>query len=257
MNGGRVWAIAHNVFRETIRDKILYLILLYAAIMAGAVLLIPQISNGAEVTIVLNLGLAGIEVLGLIVAVFVGTNLVNKEIEKRTVYVLVAKPISRAELIVGKHLGLTALLSLLLTVMMGIDFGLSALLQPNLPFASLAIAVAFIFLELSLVVGAAILFGTITSSILATLLTFALYLMGHLSRVLLQFGASMDSELLKRGIQGLFLVLPDLSRLNLKNDAVYAQLPGASELGLSALYGALYTVVLLSIATMVFSRRQV
>ena len=256
LNSQRVWAIAYNVFRETVRDKILYIVLLYLAVMAGAVLLIPDIANGAEVTVVLNIGLAGINILALLVAAFIGPNLINKEIEKRTMYLLVAKPISRAELIVGKHVGLSVLISLLLAIMAPIYMGGAAMLQTDLPYGSLGLAILFIFLEQVVILGVAILFGVITSSLLATLLTLALYVMGHLSQTLLQFTNNMDASLNKSLLQGLFLILPDFTRLNLKNDAIYAQLPTPADMGFSALYGLCYAVALLAIAVIVFSRRQ-
>ena len=256
LNVNRVWAIAHNVFREMVRDKILYLVLLFLALMAGAVLLIPDIANGAEVTVVLNIGLAGINILSLLVAAFLGPNLINKEIEKRTMYLLVAKPISRAELLVGKHIGMAVLISVLLAIMTPIYLGGVALLQTDLPFGSLMLAIVFIFLEQVMILGAAIMFGVITSSLIATLLTLALYVMGHLSQTLLQFASNMDTSITKTVMQGLFLILPNFTRLNLKNDAIYAQLPSPADMGFSALYSLCYATVLLSIAVMVFSRRQ-
>ena len=117
MNMGRIVKIAKNVFGEAIRDRILYIIGLFALLMVAAVRLIPELSVGTDDKIILDFGLAAISILGLIVTVFIGTNLVNKEIEKRTVYILVAKPLSRSELIVGKHIGLSAVLAVLLIVM--------------------------------------------------------------------------------------------------------------------------------------------
>jgi len=116
MDAARVVAIAQNVFRETIRDRVLYLVMVFAVAMLGAIVLIPQVANQAHNKIIADLGLAAIHFLALVVAIFVGTGLVNKEIERRTVYVLIAKPMSRAEFIVGKHLGLSALLSVLLAI---------------------------------------------------------------------------------------------------------------------------------------------
>ncbi|MEM6445816.1 MAG: ABC transporter permease subunit [Cyanobacteria bacterium J06642_2] len=256
MNPTRVWAIAHNVFRETIRDRVLYLILLFAIVMVGSVLFIPTVANGAEDKIILDFGLAGINIIGLIVAVFVGTGLVNKEIDKRTIYLLVAKPIARTELVVGKHVGMAALLSVLLGAMTILFFGLAALQQGTLPWGALVLSVVFIFLELLLIVAAALMFGVFTSSILATIYTIAIYILGHLSRDLLKLGEIAQNPLLGKLMTGLYLILPDLERLNLKNGAVYNQLPTPMDMGLDALYGLVYSALLLCIATFVFSRRQ-
>ena len=117
----RVGVIARTVFLEVIRDRILYLVALFALLMVMAAVLLPEVAAGAEDKILLDLGLAGIHLLSVIVAVFVGTGLINREIEKRTVLVLIAKPVSRAAFIVGKHLGLTAVLAVLIAAL-GIIF---------------------------------------------------------------------------------------------------------------------------------------
>ncbi|MDX2273037.1 MAG: ABC transporter permease [Cyanobacteriota bacterium] len=256
MNLGRVVTIARNVFRETIRDRILYLVLVFGIVMVGAVTLLPQVANRAENKIILDLGLAAINFLGLIVAVFVGTGLVNKEIEKRTVFVLIAKPMSRSEFILGKHLGLSALLSVLLLMMTAIFLGLVLLRDPTAPWLGVLWSIVFIFLELVLIVAAALMFGVFTSSILATLYTIALYLMGHFSRALLQFGSLTENSLITKFFEIMYVVLPDLERLNIKNQAVYGLLPDSGELLLNAVYSIVYTGLLLTITTVVFARRQ-
>lgn len=258
MNPSRTLVIAANVFREVIRDRVLYLIGFFAVAMIAATLLLPEVAASTENKIIPDIGLAAIGLLGLLIAVFVGTGLVNKEIEKRTVFVMVAKPISRAEFIVGKHWGISAVLAVLVAAMMGIFLVTLTLLQIPVPIAALSLAALFQFLELSLIAAAAILFGVFTSSLLATLLTIAVYLMGHFSRDLVALGSISADPNLRRITEGLFLALPDLSRLNLKNEAVYgiAALPPANELATHFVYGLLYIVVLLTIATFVFSRRE-
>ncbi|HIK55917.1 MAG TPA: ABC transporter permease subunit [Synechococcales cyanobacterium M55_K2018_004] len=258
MNLGRVLVIAVNVFREVIRDRILYLIALFAIALVIAATLLPQLAAGTTAKILLDLGLAAINLLGLVVAVFVGTGLVNKEIEKRTVYVLMAKPVSKTEFIVGKHLGLSAVLAVLLAAMTAIYLLVLTYKGVAFPLEGILLAVLFQFLELSLITAVAILMGVFTSSVLATLLTFAVYLMGHLSRDLVTLGKLSQTPTIERFTQALYLVLPDLARLNLKNQAVYSieLFPSPVELGLNALYALVYTALLLAIATFIFSRRE-
>jgi ABC-type transport system involved in multi-copper enzyme maturation permease subunit len=250
--------VAANVFREVIRDRILYLIAFYGAVLAAATALLPKVAANTEDKILLDLGIAAIGILGLLVAVFVGTGLVNKEIEKRTVFVMIAKPVSTAEFIVGKHLGLTAVLAVLVTVMIAIFVAVLQVKAIAFPVTSLMIAAVFQILELSLITAAAILFGVFTSSVLAMLLTFAIYLMGHLSRDLLSLGSLTKDAIFQQVTQVLYLILPDLDRLDWKNQAVYgmALMPSPLELASHALYGLVYTALLLVIATFVFSRRQ-
>lgn len=258
MSLGRILVMATNVFREVVRDRILYIIGFYALMLAAAIRLLPEVAATTENKIFLDFGLAAMSVLGLIVAVFVGTGLVNKEIEKRTVLVLIAKPISRSEFITGKHLGLSAVLALLVTMMTVIYLALLHLKGIPYPLGSILLAALYLFLELSLITAVAIALGVFTSSVLATLLSFGVYLMGHLSPDLVELGRLSRNPSLQRLTQGLYLVLPDLSRLDLKNQAVYgsALLPNPLTLIANAGYGLLYTMLLLAIAILIFSRRE-
>ena len=149
MNLFRIWAIAANGFREVIRDRILYVIGFFAIFLALALRLLPEISVGADGKIFLDLGLAATSLLGAIVAIFVGTGLINKEIEKKTVLVLIPKPISRTEFIVGKHLGLSAVLAAMIAIMTVIY--LAMLYWAKIPFSlsSILLSQAFLFLELA------------------------------------------------------------------------------------------------------------
>lgn len=256
MNFFRIWVIAANGFREVIRDRILSVIGFFAILMALALRLLPEISVGADGKIFLDLGLAATSLLGAIVAIFVGTGLINKEIEKRTVLVLIPKPISRTEFIIGKHLGLSAVLAVMIAAMTIIY--LLMLLWAKIPFslASILISQAFLLLELAVLTAVAILFGVFTSSILATLFSFGVYFMGHISRDLLKLGAITKNANIETLTRSLYLVLPNLERFNLKNDAVYGLLPSTTELLSSTLYGFLYIVLLLTCANLIFARRQ-
>lgn len=258
MNPGRTFVVAANVFREVIRDRVLYLIGFFAIALVAAAILLPKVSASTQSQIIPDLGLATISLLGLGIAVFVGTGLVNKEIEKRTVYVMIAKPISTAEFIVGKHWGLSAVLAVLVAAMTGIFLFVLNTQQIAYSLNSILLSVLFQFLELSLMTAIAILFGVFTTSLLAMLLSFAIYLMGHLSRDLLALGSLANNSRLQQAVEGVYLVLPDLTRLDLKNQAVYGLelLPKPLELLGDAAYGLVYTMLLLAIATLIFSRRE-
>jgi ABC-type transport system involved in multi-copper enzyme maturation permease subunit len=256
MNLVRIWAIAANGFREVIRDRILYIIGFFAILLVFASRLLPEISVGAEGKIFLDLGLALTSLFGALVAIFVGTSLINKEIEKKTVLVLIPKPLSRAEFILGKHLGLTAVLGVMVAIMTFIYWLL--LLGAKIPFSlgHLLIVQGFLLIELSLLTAVAIAFGVFTSSILAALLSFGIYIMGHVSSDLLKLGSISKNSSIEALTQTIYLLLPDLERLNLKNDVVYGFLPSLDRLFADALYGILYTLVLLMVAIAIFSRRQ-
>ena len=252
----RIWAIAANSFREVIRDRILYFIGFFALLMAFAWRLLPEIAVGTHEKIFLDLGLAAIGLLGVIVAVFVGTGLINKEIDKRTILVLIPKPLSRAEFILGKHLGLSGVLAVMLGVMLVIYLlmllGMKVSFQP-LP---LIVSVFYLGLELILIAAVAIAFGVFTSSIIATLMTFGVYLMGHISKDLIQLGIISKNPNILAITKNIYLILPDLERLNFRNEAVYGLLPSADVLIGNALYSLVYTGLLLGISILIFSRRQ-
>jgi len=258
VNLNRTLVISSNVFREVIRDRALYLIGFFAAVMVGAVVLLPEVAASTEDQIILDVGAAAISLLGLAVATFVGTGLVNKEIEKRTVYVMVSKSISRTEFIVGKHWGLSAVIGVLVAAMTAIYMSILSLNHITYPVVSLLLSSLFQFLELSLLAAVAILFGVFTSSLLATLITFAVYLTGHLSRDLLNLSTLTETAGLKQAMQAMYLILPDLARFNLKNQAIYGMelLPSPLELLSNAVYGLFYITLLLALAIVIFSRRQ-
>jgi ABC-type transport system involved in multi-copper enzyme maturation permease subunit len=197
-------------------------------------------------------------VIGLIVAIFIGTGLINKEIEKRTILVLIAKPITRSEFITSKYLGLSAVLGVIVTAMTIIYLGFLQFGKVSYSISSIFLASLFIFLQLSLITAIAITLGVFTSSLIATALTFAVYLMGNITQDLVALGKLSRNPGMERITQGLYLILPDLSRLDLKNDAVYGlqALPDTITLITNAGYGLLYSFMLLAIAILIFLRRE-
>jgi len=252
----RIWAIAANGFREVIRDRILYFIGFFALLMAFALRLLPEIAVGTHQKIFLDLGLAAIGLLGVMVAVFVGTGLINKEIDKRTILVLIPKPLSRAEFILGKHLGLSGVLAVMLGVMLVIYLLMLLGMKVSFQALPLIVSVFYLGLELILIAAVAIAFGVFTSSILATLMTFGVYLMGHISKDLIQLGIISKNPNILAITKNIYLILPDLERLNFRNEAVYGLLPSADVLIGNALYSLVYTGLLLGISILIFSRRQ-
>ncbi|MBE9258662.1 MULTISPECIES: ABC transporter permease [Aphanizomenonaceae] len=258
MNVIRTVVMAKNVFQEVIRDRILYIIGFYAIILAIAFRAIPEFAGTTSNKIFLDFGLATMNVIGLIVAIFIGTGLVNKEIEKRTILVLIAKPISRSEFIASKYLGLSAVIGVLITAMTIIYLGFLQVGQVSYPIISIFLATLFLFLQLCLITAVAITLGVFTSSLIATSLTFAVYLMGNVTQDLVALGKLSQNPGMERITQSLYLILPDLSRLDLKNDAVYGlqALPDPITLVANAGYSLLYSFMLLAIAIIIFLRRE-
>lgn len=258
MNPNRVFAVSNNSFREVVRDRIFYIIGFYTVILAIAISLLPQLAAATEDKMFLDLGLAVMSSLSLIIAVFVGTGLISKEIEKKTILMLIAKPVSRNEFVIGKYLGLSSVLALLVTAMSIIYTIFLEVYNISYSAVSIAVNAIFLILQLSLISAIAITFGVFTGSILATALTFAVYLMGNITQDLLKLARISENPGLEKITQGLYLVLPDLSRLDLKNEAVYglSALPDTATLITNAGYSLLYSAMLLAIAAFIFSQKE-
>ncbi|AFZ04418.1 ABC transporter permease [Calothrix sp. PCC 6303] len=258
MNFGRIFVLTKNVFQEMVRDRILYIIGFYALILVGAKFILPELAASSEDKMLLDFGLAAMSVLGTMIAIFVGTGLINKEIEKRTILVLIAKPVSRSEFIAGKFFGLSAVLALLTVTMTGLYLICLQVAQVNYSLPSILIAVVFLLLQLCLITAVAITFGVFTSSLLASALTFGVYLMGNATQDLLKLSGINGNSSIKYLTQALYLILPDLSRLDLKNSAVYGlqALPNQTTLLTNAGYGLFYSCMMLAIAILIFSRRE-
>jgi ABC-type transport system involved in multi-copper enzyme maturation permease subunit len=252
----RVWAVASNVFREVMRDRIFFTIGFYAVLMLVAARLLPEVANATQDKILTDFGAASASLLGVVIAIFIGTGLINKEIEKRTVFTIITKPINSFEFILGKHLGLSGVLAILVAGMTVIYLSVLSLSHINYQLVPLLLTSLFLFLELCVLTAAALLFGVFTSSILAILLTFSFYLVGHLSEGMVKLAGVTKNPAFQKFTDNLYLVLPDLSRFDLKNDAVYGILPQADMLWNSALMALVYTAALLLMTTVIFSRRQ-
>lgn len=254
----RIGTIARNVFLEVVRDRILYVVGVFGIVMVLAITMLPEVAAGTEDKLIIDTGLAAINLLSLFVVVFIGTGLINKEIEKKTVLVLIAKPVSRLEFILGKHLGLSLVMAMLISALTALMLILLTLSGVPFQLGLLLLAVLFMFLEMVLLTAAALMFGVITSTVLATLMTLAIFAVGHETRNILELDRIAESESFRRIAEGLFLVLPDLERLNLKNEIAngFVAPPSGGGLLENAVYGLIYTALLLTVTVTVFERRQ-
>ena len=251
-------AIAANVFREAIRNRVLYAVGIHGFVLGLAALLLPRIAGGAQFKMLPDIGLASMEAIAVAIAIAVGSRMIEQEIDRRTILILISKPITRAEFILGKFFGLGAVLAAMLGIMLGLF--LLTLWTQNSDF-SVALALlstGFLLLRLLLVIAIILLFGSFSSALLAMLMSLTVYLIGNLSQDLIRIGKATENLDLEQLTRGLYLVLPDLSRLDIKNDVVYgfAGLPDSSILIGNAAYGVVYTIALLAITIGIFSRRQ-
>lgn len=258
MNGaphalGAIRAIALNTFREAIRDRILYLLLVFALLLIVLSRLLSLLTVGSEEKIIKDVGLSAISVFGLLTSVFVGVSLVFKEIEKRTILTLLANPVRRWQFLVGKYAGLLTVLAMNVVLM---SAALSALLwlrgEAALP---LLPAIGLIYLELALVTAFALLFSSFTNPILAAVGTVAVYVVGHLAWSFQLLAERVPEGIGRRLCDLLYWALPNLDRLNLRTEVVHGVVLEPERLAWAAAYAIAYACVVIALACLVFERR--
>jgi ABC-type transport system involved in multi-copper enzyme maturation permease subunit len=250
----RILAIAHNTVREAVRSRVLYTLLFFAVALIGTGVLLSTLSYVERDRILQDVGFAAIRVFGVAIAIFVGIGLVHREVDRRTIFTILSKPISRSEFLLGKYLGLLATLAMQLGVMAVCFAALSALAGAPLG-AGHAAALLGIAAELVVTVAVALLFSAFTTPMLASLFTAGLWLIGHLTRDLRALGAQGEGAGVRQATELLYRVLPDLEAFDLSTHAVH-QLPlAASDVVLPVLYALGYAALVLFAATWIFERR--
>ena len=254
---GRILTIARNAFREAVRDRVLYNLVLFVLGLVVVAIFVGELSAGQEPKIIVDLGLGAMLLFGTFISIFVGVGLVYKEIERRTVYAIFSKPVGRGEFLVGKYLGLC--LTLLLNVaVMGLGVTL-ALLYAGGGWNPLALtiwpAVLLIYLELVILTAVALLFSSFSTPALSALLTFFVFIIGHFSADLRAFASSMGTGSARLLFGALYYLLPNLSNYSFMTQAAHGQMPTASALLGALLYAIIYSAVLLAAATLIFNRR--
>ncbi|MBZ5694244.1 MAG: ABC transporter permease [Acidobacteriia bacterium] len=249
--------VAINTFREAVRDRVLYNLVFFALLMIGAAILVGQISIGIERLVIINLGLTAISIFGLVMAIFIGVGLVYKEMEKRTLYSLLAKPIRRWEFLVGKYAGL------LLTLCVNTAFmtlGLAAaLFYVGRPFvrsdASILAAVYFIVLELALVTALGLFFSCFSSPMLSTLFTLGIYITGVFSKDIRDVGELTNVSALKTLTRVVYYLVPNFHNFNAIAVVAHGDAIPFSLIWQNTVYAVLYAGVVLLAASAVFSGR--
>ena len=259
--------IALSAFREAVRDKVFYNLVFFAILLIGASYLIGQLTAGQDVKIIKDLGLTATSMFGLFIAVFLGIGLVSKEVERRSVYSLLAKPIHRYQLVIGKYFGLAltlavnlAIMSIALYVVLAyMGWGVAPPAQkawdaPALDPALLK-AISLIFVQLMLVTAIALFFSSFSTPMLSAAFTFGFFVAGYFSADLRNFGMVVDSPAAASLARGLYWVIPNLAQFDVKAQVVHGQTVPFGYIAITSLYAALYIVVLLALAMFIFSRR--
>ncbi len=252
----RIVYVAFNTFREAVRDRVLYNLIAFALLLSGAAILVGQISIDIERLVVVNLGLSAVSLFGVVIAIFIGIGLVSKEIDKRTLYTVLSRPVRRWEFVVGKFFGLTGTL-VVNTFFMAIGVFLALLYVAHKlgkTDAWVLVALYFIVLQFMIVCSLAMLFSSFSSPLLSAVFTFALFIIGSLSEDLRGFAR------MTKGMGGaittvIAYLMPNFSALNVINQVAHSE-PVAGRLILfNTLYALLYSAMVMSVAVLVFERR--
>ena len=259
--------IAVNVFKESVRDRVLYNLVLFAILLMASSFLIGQLTAGQDVKIIKDLGLAATAVFGLFIAVFIGIGLVSKEVERRSIYSLLSKPISRTQFVIGKYVGLVLTLAVNVGIMTAALYVVLAYMTSTAPAEVRAVwetpgvdprllaAVLLIFVELMIVTAIALFFSTFSSPILAAALTFGLYIVGHFNADLKNFDRVVESPAAVWLARGMYHIVPDFSAFDVKTAVVHGLPVQTGYLASTVAYGLAYIAAVLAVSVVIFLRR--
>lgn len=261
---GQINVITINTFREAIRNKILYILLVFAMVLIIFSVVLSALSIGQEEKITKDVGLFSITFFGLLIAVMVGIGLIYNELDKRTIYVIISKPIPRYEFILGKFFGLVLTIVVNVAIMTAVFFALLLIRNFSITPALIG-AILLTLLELIVVTALATLFSSFSTPILSAVYTFLLFIAGHLTDDLIRFANHLLTErqwdavtawdkILANTSVVISWILPQLNKFNIRNEAV-SGVPITDNIFLIVIYGILYTICVLFIASLCFSKR--
>ncbi len=252
----RILAIARNTFRETLRDRILWSAVVVMLALIVFSLFVGSVSLGQDTRMIVDFGLTAIYILQIFVAVFIGSMLIFKEVERKTFYLIIPKPIHREEIILGKCLGLVmttvAVTGLSMLALYAILFmkGLHGFYLPIL------FAVLLSLLESVILIMVSILFSGLTSPILSAVYTIAFFLIGHSSAILRELIAKQTSLFTEYSLQAAYYLLPNLEKLNMRNEVAYGTIPDIDAVVVAILYASAYTLFLFLLARAMFAKKE-
>ena len=250
----RVAQVALHTLRETVRDRVFLVSLFFAAALIAGSLAVSSLAAGQQDKVIKDLGLGAISMIGLLLSVFVGASLVHREVQRRTIYTLLARPVSRMEYVAGKYAGMALTLALNVAIMAAF-FGLLVHFHlHSLRWAHL-VAIYMIGLELAVVAAYSILFSVVASPVIGAFFTLSIYFVGHLVTDIRGFADMLPSETAAALVRGICLLLPNLEIFDVKGMAVYGKTIEPALVGNATLYGVLYAAGVVLVAAALFRRK--
>ncbi len=250
-----VKGIAVNTFRESARNRMFYLLVFFGILFALSSKLVSFLTIGDAMKVLKDTGLAAINFFCVLIAIFTGINLVYKEIERKTVFNILSKPVSRDEFIIGKFLGLGLTMLTALGSMAIIFFVFVALSGGGFDWGIL-LYFCMLGLELLVITAISLLFSSFTTPILSFIFTVSLYLIGHIMWTFNEFKALLQVPAWKALLQALYFLLPNLDKFNIKNEVVLGTALNPWTLLFSVLYALAYIAALLALTMLIFRKRE-
>jgi ABC-type transport system involved in multi-copper enzyme maturation permease subunit len=248
------FTICLNTFRESVRDRIFYVLLVFAIVVIACSKAIGWISMEQDVKVMQDLGLAAIAFFSVIISIYVGTGLLYKETDKRTIYTIISKPVRTYEFILGKYLGLMLTLLVNVLVMGGVFL---AYLYGWVRVANwgLVKAISLIYVEVVVVTALAIFFSTMASPILSAVFTFCMFILGHFVSGLALLATYLKSAAGKIACEAAQFILPNLYFFDVKMDAVHERPIPNMQVAEMVVYGVMYAAILLIVSVKIFDRK--
>jgi ABC-type transport system involved in multi-copper enzyme maturation permease subunit len=252
----RIAYIAANTFREAVRDRVLYNLIIFAFLMIGASLLLGQITIGVERELLVNLGLTAISIFGVLIAIFIGIGLVSKEIDKRTVYTVLTRPVQRWQFILGKYFGLVGTLGVNTFFMAAGLFAALLYVAREFQHADLYVLVAiyFILLQFIMVTSFTMLFSSFSTPIESAVMAFCFFVIGNFSEDLRAL-ASNSTGAVKVFATAAAYVVPNFSALNVASSVAHGESISAHLIALNTGYALLYSAAMVAAAALIFQHR--
>ena len=250
----RALAIAKNTVREVVRERVALVLALFGVGLLGVSLVLSPLALGEGRRVVLDFGLAGASMLATLLTIVLGSSLLYKELDRRTIYAVMAKPIRRSEFLLGKYAGLWITAATLLAAMVAITMALIGITSRDVPWPA-AGALALSLAELGVVTAVVVFFSSFTTPLLTAFFTAAVLLAGHFAEDLRYFGTHGASRLLAQATEAAYWLLPHLEVFNARGLAVHGLTVEPERLLFAVAYAGLYAAALLFAATAIFERR--
>lgn len=251
-----VWTLALNTFREAVRDRVLHSIFFFAVVTVCASLVLKDVTLGDQDKVVRSIAEGGIDVFASLIAMFLGISIIWKELEKKTVFTILSKPMPRWQFVLGKYLGLNLTIWVEIALLSSM-YVLLMVFQQDFPSMIFFVSMGLLIMELMLLTAWATLFSTYSAPTTASAFTISIFTIGHLADDLWLLGSKSDSVFLEQIVHIIYWVVPNFEVLSIRELSVHERAVPWSQVGSAMGYGVVYSVVVLMVAVMLFNRKDI